>query len=67
MCSIPCLQEYERRFLVWLDNMEYAQAHNEKQSSFKVHYRCIADVSMLCDPACDTVLSLVFTASCIAE
>ena len=31
------LQEYERRFLVWLDNMEYAHAHNEKQSSFKVH------------------------------
>ncbi len=40
--QVPCLQEYERRFLVWLDNMEYAQAHNEKQSSFKVHYRCIA-------------------------
>lgn len=30
------MQEYERRFLVWLDNMEYAHAHNEKQSSFKV-------------------------------
>ena len=32
------LQEYERRFLVWLDNMEYAHAHNEKESSFKVHH-----------------------------
>ena len=30
------VQEYERRFLVWVDNMEYAHAHNEKQSSFKV-------------------------------
>ena len=30
------MQEYERRFLVWLDNMEYAHTHNEKQSSFKV-------------------------------
>ena len=30
------VQEYERRFLVWLDNMEFAHAHNEKQSNFKV-------------------------------
>ena len=34
--TMDIVQEYERRFLVWLDNMEYAHAHNEKQSSFKV-------------------------------
>lgn len=32
----PFLQEYERRFRVWLDNLEYAHSHNEKPTSFRV-------------------------------
>ena len=31
-----CPQEYERRFSVWLDNLEYAHAHNEQQKSYWV-------------------------------
>ncbi|CAK0787952.1 hypothetical protein CVIRNUC_011174 [Coccomyxa viridis] len=40
------VEEYERRFLVWLDNMEYAHAHNEKQSSFKLGLTSFADMSL---------------------
>ena len=34
--STICLQEYERRFSVWLDNLNFVHAHNERESSFKV-------------------------------
>ena len=29
-------QEYERRFKVWVDNLEYAHAHNEQEKSYWV-------------------------------
>ncbi len=31
-----CMQEYERKFSVWLDNLEFVHSHNEKDSTFKV-------------------------------
>lgn len=35
---VVCTQEYERRFSVWLDNLEFVHSHNEKESTFKVRH-----------------------------
>ncbi|CAL8467277.1 g6814 [Coccomyxa elongata] len=39
------VEEYERRFSVWLDNLNFVHAHNEKESSFKLGLTNFADLT----------------------
>lgn len=64
---VRCVQEYERRFLVWLDNMEYAHAHNQKQSSFKVGPQLVSKYHIAPGNFAACLLPLISTAHSSAE